>query len=328
MSAAAPPNEPAPSASAWMEYERPIAIVRALFFDVDNAIRAKIHRGLRFKWLERDASGARRIQQTTRVLDRMVVEELVIEEGPDGTWVKRYVEGANAGTHFVATFDANGPNATNVQLRAYVGKNGYALGLGKLSAVGLEKAMKKVLGEYKRALEGYEPGRARGAVTTVLSTWTDMTSKMAALDKPTRRAAISTLVETAWSIAAIDEPPDAAERDAMQAIVGVLWHTAIEKSAEERMVQAACDAIAKEGVAARCDVLGARLKALGFGELGVALAVLVAEVSRGLDSGELAALRRLAMAAGLDDAWLGATLKRVDSQLSGGDSPSRMSVFI
>jgi hypothetical protein len=151
---------------------------------------------------------------------------------------------------------------------------------------------------------------------------------MKALDKNTRRATISTLLETAWSIAAIDEAPDTAERDAMQAIVGVLWHTAIEKTAEDRMVQAACDAIAKEGVAARCDVLGARLKALGFGQLGVALAVLVAEVSRGLDSGELAALRRLSGAAGLDDEWLTTTIKRVDTELSGGDSPSRMSVFI
>lgn len=323
-----PPKEPAPTASAWLEFERPIETVRALFFDVDNAIRAKIHRGLRLKWLSKDANGERRIRQTMRVLDRMVTEEIVIEEGPSGTWVKRFVDGPNVGTHFTAHFDANGASASRVQLRAYVGKNGFALGLGKLSPVGLEKALKKLLGEYKRALEGYEPGRARGAVTTVLSTWTDMTGGMNALDRAARKATISTLLETAWSIAAIDETPDTAERDAMQAIVGVLWHTAIEKSAEDRMVQAACDAIGKEGVAKRCDVLGGRLKALGFAELGVALAVLLAEVSRGLDSGELEALRRLSGAAGLDDTWLTAMIERVDGQLSGGDSPSRMSVFI
>ncbi len=323
-----PPKEPSPTASAWIEFERPVETVRALFFDVDHAVRSKIHRGVRLKWLPKDATGARRIHQQMRVLDRMVVEELVIEEGPGGTWVKRFVEGPNVGTHFVAHFDANGASASQVQLRAYVGKGGFALGLGKLSPVGLEKALKKLLGEYKRALEGYEPGRARGAVTTVLSTWTDMTGPMKALDKAVRKATISTLLETAWSIAAIDETPDTAERDAMQAIVGVLWHTAIEKTAEDRMVVAACDAIKKDGVAARCDVLGGRLKALGFAQLGVALAVLVAEVSRGLDSGELEALRRLSGAAGLDDTWLTAMIKRVDTELSGGDSPSRMSVFI
>jgi len=323
----AEPNEPKPIAQAWMEFERPVETVRALFFDVDNAIRAKIHRGLRLKWKDRDATGARHIEQTMRVLDRWIVEEVVIEEGPNGTWVKRYVAGQNEGTHFAATFEPSAVGA-QVVLRAYVGKNGFAQGLGKLSPIGLEKAMKKLLGEYKRALEGYEPGRARGAVTSVLAAWTDVTLKMNALDKQRRRAAISTLLETAWSIAAVDEPPDAAERDAMQAIVGALWGTVIDKAAEERMVHAACDAIAKEGVEARCDVLGARLKTLGFGELGVALAVLVAEVSRGLDSGELAALRRLAGAAGLDDAELMATIRKIDQQLSGGDSPSRMSVFI
>jgi hypothetical protein len=116
---------------------------------------------VRLKWLPTDANGRRRIQQMMRVLDRMVEEEIVIEEGPNGTWVKRFVDGVNEGTHFVAHFDANGATASQVHLRAYVGKNGFALGLGKLSPVGLEKALKKILGEYKRALEGYEPGRAR-----------------------------------------------------------------------------------------------------------------------------------------------------------------------
>jgi hypothetical protein len=326
MVTSAPPKEPPPTASTWMDFEWPVETVRAIFFDVDHAIRARIHRGVRLKWLEKDATGARRIEQTMRVLDHWVVEELVVEEGPRATWVKRFVDGPNAGTHFVADFGAV-EAGTRVELRAYVGKAGFALGLGKLSPVGLEKAMKRTLAEYKRALQGYEPGRARGPVASVLSTWKTMTAPMSALDPKAKRAAIATLLETAWSIAAVDDPPDAAERDAMRAVVAVLWGTTIDAAAEERMVHAACGAVAKDA-GAKCDALGARLAALRLAELGVALAVLVAEVSLGLDPAELAALRRLTTAAGLDDAWLLEMIARVDDQLSGGDRASRMSVFV
>jgi hypothetical protein len=323
------PSQPAPTpaASASLDFERPLAAVRALFFDVDLAVRTRIHRGVRLRWLPSSSSGERRVRQQTHVLDRMQDEEFVIGEGPGGSWVKRFVDGPNVGSSFVGEFEPDG-DVTRVRLSAFVGPRGFAQGLGKLSPMGLEKSMKRLLGEYKRALEGYTPGRARGAVLGVAAQWTGPKAAMKALDAHQRRSLVGTLLETAWSIAALDDEVDAAERDAMKAVVAALWDTGFDQAMEERMVRAAVDAIGKQGVEARCGALGARLKALGFAELGVAIAVLVAEVSRGLDPSELLALRHLASAAGIGDVELAELVRRTDDELSGVEGSARVSMFV
>jgi hypothetical protein len=114
----------------------------------------------------------------------------------------------------------------------------------------------------------------------------------------------------------------------MRAVVAALWHTTIDADTEERMVRVAAETVAKEGVLARCNVLGARLKTLGFSELGISLAVLVAEVSHGLDAAELEALQHLSAAAGIDGAQLLEIVRRTDLALSGGERLSRMSKFV
>ena len=114
----------------------------------------------------------------------------------------------------------------------------------------------------------------------------------------------------------------------MRAIVAGIWHATLSAEMEERMVQAAVAAITKDGIGARCDALGARLKSLGFGGLGVSLCVLVAEVSHGLDPAELDALRRLAGAAGLDDVDLEDIVRDIDGALGGGETSSRISRFV
>ena len=317
-----------PSANAWLDFERPFAQVKALFFDVDLAVRGKIHRGIRLRWLPRAESGERRLRRYLRVLDKRVVEEVVIERGPDDTWVERFVEGPNAGTRFVGHFEEEAPVLTRVRLEAWVGPNGFAQGLGKLSPMGLEKAMKRVLGEYKLALQGYEPGHARGAVMTALSTATKWMPAMRALDETHRRQAVAVLLEVAWSIASVDEAPDEAERDAMRAVVAALWHTTIDAAVEERMVRAAVEGVKKHGTPARFVALGQKLAAIGFAELGIEIAVLLAEVSHGLDASELDALRTLALAAGLPEDALTDAIHRIDLALSGGEPLSRMSTFV
>jgi tellurite resistance protein len=262
------------------------------------------------------------------VLDKLVVEEIVLEEGPGRTWVKRFVEGPNAGTRFVARFELLGERVTRVTMDAYVGANGFALGLGKLSPLGLEKAMARVMGEYKKALQGYEPGRARGRVLDALAVAQRGSLAMRALDETKRKALTAVLLESAWAIACVDEGPDEAERDAMRAIVNGIWHATLSPEMEDRMVEAAVKAIEKDGANARCVALGARLKALGFGGLGLSLAVLVAEVSHGLDPAELDALRRLASAAGLDDRDLEDIVRDIDGALGGGETSSRVSRFV
>ncbi len=94
------------------------------------------------------------------------------------------------------------------------------------------------------------------------------------------------------------------------------------------MVRGAVAAIAKQGVATRCEGLGKRLKALGFGGLGVTLAVLVAEVSHGLDPVELEALRKLAAGAGLDELDLEGIVRDIDEALGGGERLSQVSRYV
>jgi hypothetical protein len=326
--AAEPPAPPRPAAVARIVIDKPRDVVRAQFFDVDHAVRSRIYRGVRLSWLPRDASGVRRVRQEVRVLDRVQVEELVIEEGARGEWIRRHVDGPNEGTRFVATFhDDESPHATRVELEAWPGASGFALGLGKLSPLGLEKAMKKMLGEHKLALEGYEPGRARGQVVSVLASWGDLTAPMEKLDDAQCRAVVSLVLETACSMAAVDEPADTAERDAMHAVVSALWKVVLKEEAERRMIDAAASALSRDGVEARCDAIGAKLRMLGVSELGLATAILVAEVSRGLDARELSALRRLASAAGVRDERLAELVQRIDDDLA-GPGRDRMSVFV
>lgn len=305
-----------------------MAEVQALFFDVDLAVRDKIHRGVRLQWLPRTPDGERRLRRHMRVLDKLQVEEVVIERGADGAWVQRFVEGPNLGTRFVANFEPGEGAMTRVRMEAFVGPRGFAQGLGKLSPLGLEKAMKRTLGEFKRALQGYQPGRAHGQVLAALADAGRWSTAMRGLDDARKRSVVSTLLETAWSIACVDEGPDEAERDAMRAVVAALWNTALDPAAEERMVKAAIDAVAKQGAATRCAALGAKLRSLGFGELGVHVAVLVAEISHGLDPAELDALRALAQAAGVPDETLHDLVRRTEEALAGGDPLARMSTFV
>jgi hypothetical protein len=319
---------PAPTATTWLDFDRPLDEVRDVFFDLDHAVRGKIHRGMRLHWLPREPSGERRLRQQTRVLDRMQTEDVVVDEGPGGTWVKRFVDGPNAGTRFVARFEAQGGAVTRVTMEAFVGRGGFAQGLGKLSPLGLEKAMKRLMGELRTALQGYEPGRARGEVLAALAEARSSSLAMRALDESRRKQLTAALLEAAWAIACVDEGPDAAERDALRAIVASIWHATLDSALEERMVKAAVDAIAKEGAETRCARIGQRLQALGFGVLGVSLAVLVAEVSRGLDPAELHALRTMAAAAGIDELALAEIVKKTDAALSGGSPTSRISSFV
>jgi tellurite resistance protein len=311
-----------------MDFERPLDQVRALFFDVDLAVRAKIHRGVRLQWLPRLPNGERRLKQQTRVVDWMQEDEVAIAEGPGGTWTKRFVDGPSRGSSFVATFEAGGPASTRVVLSAFVGPGGFAQGLGKLSPLGLEKSMKRLLGEYKRALEGYDPERTRDRVLGVVAQWTAAKTMIQALDPAQRKAAAGTLIETAWSIAALDEEIDAAEKDALRAVIGALWDTGYSEAMEERMTQAALGVVGKQGAQARCEALGAKLKAIGMVEHGIAIAVLVAEVSHGLDPAELLALRHLAAAAGIEEPELLALVRKTDEELFGVEDAAAMSRFI
>jgi tellurite resistance protein len=323
-----PPLAARPAATVRMEFASSVADVRAVFFDVDLAVRAKIHRGVRLHWLPRMPNGERRLRQETHVLDRVQHDEVSIEEGEGGTWVKRFVDGPSVGSSFVAAFEPAGHEAARVELAAFLGPRGFAQGLGKLSPLGLEKSMTRLLGEYRRALEGYDPGVARDRVLAVVAQWSVAKAAMKALEPARRREVAGTLIETAWSMAALDDEVDDAEKEAMRAVVATLWDTSYSEAMEERMTQAALGVIGKQGAQTRCEALGAKLKASGMVEQGIAIAVLVAEVSHGLDPAELMALKHLAAAAGMGESDLLALVERTDEQLFGATDASAVSRFL
>src|SRR5579872_458756 len=159
--------------------ERPVDVVRAQFFDVDHHVRDRVHHGVVLKWAQPKAPGEKRVRQETSVLGRTVAEEFVIEEGDGGRWVKRFVEGPNEGGAYLAHFAPERSTATRIDAEAVAPPKGFDNGLGKLSGLGVQKALEKLLGDHKRALEGYEPGRVRGDVSRVLRALRDKISPLA-----------------------------------------------------------------------------------------------------------------------------------------------------
>ncbi len=301
-------------ARASLVIERPIDVVRAQFFDLDHHVREGVQRGTSLRWTLRPP-GERRLKQETRVLGRLVSEEFVIEE-ESGKWVKRFVEGANAGGRYVVSFGTEARNATRADAEAQPPPKGFDNGLGKLSELGVVKSLEKLLTDHQRALEGYEPGRVRGDVDKVLKALRDLTTPIFAREKAEQRAIVSNFLEAAAITAIADDVADDVERQTMKGVARSLCFIELDDAAIDRIVKGTTDAASTDGIEARCDKIGARLLKLGMGDLGVAVAALIAQVSHGVEARELAALQRIARAAGLDDARLTALITRMDTMLT------------
>jgi tellurite resistance protein len=315
-----------PAASASIEIGKPAGVVRAQFFDVDHAIRGRIHHGVSLRWLPPATPGERRVEQEIKILSRSHIDIFVVEEGEGGAWVKRMVAGPNEGTRFVATFtpltglggepDPTGQGRiTRVRMEAFVGPGGYFTGVGKLSHLGLVKSLERTLEEHRRALDGYEPGRARGAVRAVLEGMKN--DVLTAPGRADGRAVMTNLLEAACVVAIADGHADDAERDVIQEVARTLCFLDLERAAIDRVVEKVAGAVQAEGIEQRCDKIAGRLASLGLGEAGLAVAVLVAQVSHGVDVAELAALGRLAWALGIPETRLADLIHHIDEGLSG-----------
>ena len=311
-------SESTPFAIATLDIERPVDVVDEEFFDVEHALRDQIYHGITLYRLAPGAPGEQRLRQEIKIFSRIHLDDVVVERAPDGAWVKRFVEGPNTGARFVARFVA-APNAgsTRARVEAFVPSSGFTAGMGKLSSLGLEKVLHKILSEHRRALEGYQPAKALRSIDRALEALRSLTTPLAELSQDDRRAVASNILEAAHVVAVADGDADAAERDAMQAVAAKLLSIELDDASCDRMVRAVAAAVAGQGLEARCDKIGGRLKALGVGELGVAVATLVAEVSHGIDPTELAAIERIAAAAGVsEEAWMD-QIRRIDEALAG-----------
>jgi tellurite resistance protein len=305
---------PGRAARAAIVIARPLDVVRAQFFDLDHHVRDGVHRGTSVRWTMRPP-GERRLKQETRVLGRVVAEEFVIEDD-GGKWVKRFVEGPNVGGKYVVTFSSEQRSATRAEAEAQPPPKGFDNGLGKLSDLGVVKSLEKLLADHQRALEGYEPGRVRGDVDKVLKALRDLTTPIFSRDKAEQRAIVSNFLEAAAITAICDDEADDVERQTMKGVAKSLCFIELDDAAIDRIVKGTTDAANADGIEARCDKIGARLLKLGMSDLGVAVAALIAQVSHGVEARELAALQRIARAAGLEDARLSALITRMDAMLT------------
>ncbi|MBI2394784.1 MAG: hypothetical protein HYV09_34765 [Deltaproteobacteria bacterium] len=306
-------------ATATLEIAAPPDVVREQFFDLDQHVREHIYHGHELSWAPQHPPEARRLRMLTRILGRAQDEEFVIEDGADATWVRRYVDGPNVGARMIARFQSLAPveARTRVRLESWVPAKGFVSGLGKLSKTGMEKMLEKTLGEHQRAIEGYQPKQPRGSLGVVMASLRELRDRLGALGEDERMATIQTILELGCLVAIADGHADDAERAALHRVLKELCNVDLGDEAMAQMIESAQEVVASDGMDARCDQVGASLKALGLSELGVELAALIGLVSHGLDQHELAALGRIAAAAELDDARLSALIGTVDRELSG-----------
>jgi tellurite resistance protein len=303
-----------PAARAAIVLDCAIDVVRAQFFDLDHHVRDGLHRGTTVRWTLRPP-GERRLKQETRVLNRVLTDVFVIEDD-QGAWVKRFVEGPNEGGRYVVSFAPHATSATRVDAEAHAPPKGFDNGLGRLSDLGVQKSLEKLLADHQRALEGYEPGRVRGDVEKVLRSLRDLTTPIGARDRSEQKAIVSSFLKAAAIAAISDGVADEVERQTMQAVARTLCQVELDDATLATLVDGASQAASTDGLEVRCDRIGATLLALGVSDLGLAVAALIAQVSHGVEARELAALLRIAKAAGLDEPTLVALIGRIDAMLT------------
>src|SRR5262245_31338953 len=155
--------------TASLRIERPVAEVRAQYRDIDHHIRNNVHPSIRYEW-EPGEPGQRKIRTTFRILGVPQFDISLLEDGDDGSFIIRYLEGSNAGMVLVHKFVPLGPNATDVQLYADAPSSLGRRLLGPLFVSGAKQVMKKALAEDKRDLEkgAFSAGIAAGNVIGAL----------------------------------------------------------------------------------------------------------------------------------------------------------------
>jgi hypothetical protein len=303
-----------PFARSQVHIERQPDVVRAQFFDVDHAIEVQLYHGATLAWAKTE-SGEKCVRQRMTVLGRAVYEDFVIEEGRGDTWVKRVIGGSNTGAWYVAMFEP-WSEGTRVSIEAYAPQGGFISGLGKLSQLGVEKALQKLLAEHQKAIGDYNPATQHRVAVSVLESLRDLLAPVEKLDPRELSSLVSAVLETAALVAIADRNADPREREAMSDVAVALCRREIDEPTRAKLVEHAERALEAVGMEERCDKLGQRLAALGHATLGIAIAVLVAEVSHGIDRHEMAAIQRLAKGAGINEADLLAILTRIGAATS------------
>lgn len=302
-------SDGAPFAKVSAVIPLPEGVIRSAFFDTGALIRAQPHHGMRLEWVEHPD----RVRQEVRALDRAIQDELRIERRGDDH-VRRFSSGPNAGGEIVTTFttEPGEAAATRVEVAAFAPKDGFTFGLGRLSPLGMERVLRTQLAELAAHVTALATRKTRSELPTKVPDPAPLERAgvaLARLGERERLAQVATLLEAASLVAIADGEADATEREVLDAVARALCGRELDEAGRARLVDAAHRAAEGDGIRLRCEKLGARLARLGRAELGLVVAVLVAEATRGIDAGELEALHHIARGAGLAEAAIGDALR-------------------
>ena len=293
--------------TASLRIDRPADEVRAQYRDIDHHIRNNVHPSIHYGW-EPAPPGQRKIRTTFRILGVPQFDVSLLEDAEDGSFVIRYLEGTNAGMVLVHQFVPIGEASTDVRLSATAPSTLGRKLLGPLFVVGARQVMKKALFEDKRDLEKgeFQAGIAAGNVEHALKAVRVLDDEVPAV----KRA----ILEAACLVAVADGIIDPAERDVIRRLARVLNCEEQLAWAETRLEDLA-ELATTDRLSSEVERVGAALGAAHVAEQGLTAAAVVGLSSEGLSIGELALLRRMALAADFDEQDLGPLVERLDGAL-------------
>ena len=282
---------------------------REQYRDIDHHIRNNVHPGIRYEW-EAAERGERKIRTTFRILGVPQFDVSLLEDAPDGSFLIRYLEGTNAGMLLVHEFVEVEPGVTEVRLSADAPATWGRRLLGPLFVIGARQVMKKALAEDKRDLERgtYEPGVAAGHVEAAIA------PALAVAGSSKER---QLLVDAACLICVSDGHAEASECDAILRLAKLL-DAELPPEALKSRLDALLELEKTEAFAVEVERVGAALGSAQLGPAGVLAACVVALVSEGMSSGELAVLERLAKSAAVSEEQTARTIETADRALTNG----------
>jgi hypothetical protein len=286
----------------------PAAQVREQYRDIDHHIRNNVHPSIRYQW-EPAAAGERKIRTTFKIMGVPQFDVSLLEDGADGSFLIRYLEGTNAGMLLVHEFVEVEPGVTEVRLFADAPSTWGRRLLGPLFVLGAQQVMKKALVEDKRDLESgrYQPNLAAGNVEAALS---ELASAKACPPSDKRL-----LLDAAALLCVSDGSAESSELDVLRRIAVLLELDTPEAELGAR-VAALLELERSAALAPEVEALGQALRAASLGRLGLLAAAVVGVVSQGLSASELAMLEQLSEAAGVSEADAARIVAEADAALS------------
>jgi hypothetical protein len=300
-----------------MTVARPVEEVRAHYRDVEHHVRGNVHPDSPWSFDPPAAPGETRVRIRYRLFGRSQVDVVTFEDGPEGTFVMNYVEGANEGMRVVHTFRAAGPKATVVGLVARAPATAMRKVLGPVFTHGLRRILERAGEDSKRDLEGgtYRPGSVRGNLGAALETLSAAVETVAAYGAKGGPIAQSILT-SACLVAVSDGDVSDGERAALYAIAEKLRAPGTDRGWVDgklaELLPLAGTGQHRELARSAC----APLRNVCLGTDALAASAIIALISQGVDLTELDALGDIAAGADVTDETLRAVVDDVERALS------------